>query len=398
MDRDQNPPGKRDLRIDLLRGLALFVIFIDHSVFPPLASFKWLADLTFHRYFWIDCADVFIFLSGYVAGTVYSIRHERFGLLRCLRDAGRRCAELYAAHLLLFTLCLAVVEAASIRHLELPAMLSRPYTLAPLATSRNVLTLSSDEPFLLSLLPLYIVFIALTPFAVALAYRSRVLVFSLCFGLWAVVQLCQEQLELGPMDVRAWQFLFFSAVLLANQNVRNPGWWKPLLRRRGWAVAGLAVVTLSRLLPTKPVSAFLHSHILLDWIPRTLPFMDKQTLGPLRIVNIALFVLFMAAFDWFPIVLKSRVSQMITTCGQSSLTVYCVGVVLNYLGIVFIVVPGGGKLAQLLWIVCGSLILAAAGFGWKRLRDAFAWRMVLPQLVRTTTLMQRAAPPTSLAD
>jgi hypothetical protein len=91
----------------------------------------------------------------------------------------------------------------------------------------------------------------------------------------------------------------------------------------------------------------------------------------------ALFVLVIAAFEWSGIPQKNRVAQMITTCGQSSLTVYCVGAVLNYLGIVFIVVPNGGKLMQLLWIVCGSLILAATGLGWKRLRDASPWRTTL---------------------
>lgn len=398
MDRDQSQSGKRDLRIDFLRGLALFIIFIDHSVFPPSVSFKWLADFTFHRYFWIDCADVFVFLSGYVAGAVYSIRYERSGLMRCLREAARRCLQLYGAQLTLFVVCLAVVDIASIRHLALPPMLSLPFAGTPLTTSRNVLTLSTDEPPLMALLPLYILFVALTPFAVALAYRSRMLVFSLCIGVWGATNVLQHRLALGQMDARAWQFLFFSAVLLANQNVRNPGWWKPLKAWRGWAMVGLAAIVLTRLLPTKPIAAFLDSHILMDWIPRTLPFMDKQTLGPLRLLNIAVFVLVMAAFDWSKFVLKSRFARIITECGQSSLTVYCVGAVLNYLGIVFIVVPNGGKLMQLLWIVGGCAVLVAAGLGWKRLRDTALWRSAFALMARTSTLIQPAAPPTSLAD
>lgn len=379
---------KRDLRIDFLRGLALFIIFIDHSVFRPIPGFKWLADFTFHRYFWMDCAEVFVFLSGYVAGTVYSNRYARFGLGRCLKDAGRRCLELYVAQVALFAVCLAVVDVSAVHRVAMPALFSQPYSVAPLATSWKVLTLSRDEPFLFALLPLYIAFVALAPFAVALAYRSRLAVAGLSVACWLSVQVFQEQFDLGPMDLRAWQFLFFAALLLANQNVRNPGWWRSLLAWRWWAVAGLGLIAITRILPTKPVAWLLHSRILMDWIPRTIPLTDKQTLGPLRLVNLALFVLALAAFDWARVLLRGRIAQILTTCGQSSLIVYCAGVVLNYLGVVFLIAPNCGKLAQLLWIVGGSLLLAAVGVGWQHVRNRSPWPETLPLLARAAALLQ----------
>jgi len=57
---------ERDLRLDFFRGLALFCIFIDHLPNNVLAEF------TFQSVMFSDAAGVFILISGYTAGIVYS--------------------------------------------------------------------------------------------------------------------------------------------------------------------------------------------------------------------------------------------------------------------------------------------------------------------------------------
>ena len=57
--------GARELRLDLFRGLALWLIFIDH-VSPDLLSW-----FTIRSYGFSDAAEIFIFISGYTAAFVY---------------------------------------------------------------------------------------------------------------------------------------------------------------------------------------------------------------------------------------------------------------------------------------------------------------------------------------
>src|SRR5260370_19019196 len=60
------PPGaERELRLDLFRGLALWLIFIDHL--PP----NLLTWFTIRNYGFSDATEIFIFISGYTAAFVY---------------------------------------------------------------------------------------------------------------------------------------------------------------------------------------------------------------------------------------------------------------------------------------------------------------------------------------
>src|SRR5260370_31744680 len=57
--------GERELRIDLFRGVALWLIFIDH-LSPDLLTW-----FTIRSYGFSDAAEIFIFISGYTAAFVY---------------------------------------------------------------------------------------------------------------------------------------------------------------------------------------------------------------------------------------------------------------------------------------------------------------------------------------
>src|SRR5690606_11088413 len=59
------PPRERELRLDLLRGFALWLIFIDHL---PQNLLTWL---TIRNYGFSDATEIFIFISGYTAALVY---------------------------------------------------------------------------------------------------------------------------------------------------------------------------------------------------------------------------------------------------------------------------------------------------------------------------------------
>src|SRR5580704_10604292 len=96
--------SERELRLDLFRGMALWLIFIDHL--PP----NLLTWLTIRNYGFSDATEIFIFISGYTASFVYG---------RAMRDAGfvvatarilRRVWQIYVAHVFLFTIFLAEIS------------------------------------------------------------------------------------------------------------------------------------------------------------------------------------------------------------------------------------------------------------------------------------------------
>ena len=65
--RGFSPPLRveRDLRLDLFRGIGLWMIFLDHI---PDDVVSWL---TLRNYGFSDAAEVFVFISGYLAGYIY---------------------------------------------------------------------------------------------------------------------------------------------------------------------------------------------------------------------------------------------------------------------------------------------------------------------------------------
>jgi hypothetical protein len=57
-------PAERDLRLDLFRRIALWLIFLDHI---PFNVVSWI---TIRNYGFSDAAEMFVFISGYTAGFV----------------------------------------------------------------------------------------------------------------------------------------------------------------------------------------------------------------------------------------------------------------------------------------------------------------------------------------
>src|SRR5260370_25827355 len=67
--------GDRDLRLDLFRGLALWLIFLDHI---PSNIVNWL---TIRNYGFSDATEIFVFISGYTAAFVYGRAMREQGTL-----------------------------------------------------------------------------------------------------------------------------------------------------------------------------------------------------------------------------------------------------------------------------------------------------------------------------
>src|SRR5579862_7671293 len=84
--------AERELRLDLFRGLALWLIFIDHL---PQNLLTWL---TIRNYGFSDATEIFIFISGYTASFVYGRAMRDVGVVVATARILRRVWQIYVAH------------------------------------------------------------------------------------------------------------------------------------------------------------------------------------------------------------------------------------------------------------------------------------------------------------
>ena len=98
--------GSRDLRIDFLRGLALYMIFVDHVLGDPLSM------LTYRILGFSDAAEIFVFLSGVACGTAYSRTFARGGLSGLVWATAKRAGRIYFYYVLSSAATILAVTAA----------------------------------------------------------------------------------------------------------------------------------------------------------------------------------------------------------------------------------------------------------------------------------------------
>jgi hypothetical protein len=95
--------GMRDLRLDLFRGVALFLIFVDHIPGNVLSHF------TIQSVGFSDAAEIFIYISGYTAALVYGrLMLERGRFIATVKIL-HRVWLLYVAHIFILVIFTALV-------------------------------------------------------------------------------------------------------------------------------------------------------------------------------------------------------------------------------------------------------------------------------------------------
>src|SRR5919198_4515081 len=93
----------RDLRLDLFRGLALWLIFLDHI---PSNVVSWI---TVRNYGFSDATEIFIFISGYTAAFVYGRAMRDRGFVVASARILRRASQIYVAPMFLFVIYMAQI-------------------------------------------------------------------------------------------------------------------------------------------------------------------------------------------------------------------------------------------------------------------------------------------------
>jgi hypothetical protein len=321
---------ERDLRLDLFRGLALWLIFLDHI---PSNAVSWV---TIRNYGFSDATEIFVFISGYTAAFVYGRAMEQHGFVVSSARVLKRAWQIYVAHVFLFAVYLA--EIAYVAHsfdnpLYTEEMGVRNFLANPDVTIIQALLLKF-KPVNMDVLPLYIVLLAWFPPILWLLKRapSTALIASATF--YALTWWFGWNIPAWPKGV--WLF--------------NPFAWQMLFVFGAWCALGGAG-RLSRWI-NSPVTvtfalfylAFAFSIAMTWYFPRLAVFVprfigdaiypiDKTNLDILRILHflsLAVITVWFVPRGWPA--LKSRLFRPAIMCGQHSLETFCLGVFLSFAG------------------------------------------------------------------
>jgi hypothetical protein len=351
------PASERELRIDLFRGLALWLIFIDH-LSPDLLTW-----FTIRNYGFSDAAEIFIFISGYTAAFVYGRAMLKSGFVVATARILRRVWQIYLAHVFIVTIFLAEIFYVSINS-ENP-FYSEEMRVVDFVKQPGVVLLQTlllrFRPLNIDVLPLYVVLMFFLPVILLLMKWRADLALALSVALYALT----------------WHYDWYLSAYPNGYWAFNPFAWQLLFVFGAWCALGGAR-RMSRIL-SSPITlwicfAYLFAAfcVTLTWDfpqlsflmpPRLAQWMypiDKTDLDVLRFAHFlalaAITVHFMPG-DWPG--LKSPWLRPLILCGQHSLEIFCLGLFLAFAGYFVLVQSSAGVALHFLVAIAGILIMSA---------------------------------------
>ncbi|HVW20664.1 MAG TPA: OpgC domain-containing protein [Opitutaceae bacterium] len=270
-------PSGRDLRFDSFRGLMLVSMTINHL---PSAA-RLFTDEPLGIF---SSAEGFVFLSGLLAGWVYTRRLRREGEAGLRNAAVHRATMIWRWQVAGFLACLGAILALCwitgfCSWSSPPLFYAHPWLSVLLGCTMLY------QPGLLDILPMYCFFVLLLPPVLRALERGRygrVLAWSALP--WFIAQWIPPvdgaplyPIHVGSFNIFAWQFLFVAGVAIGHARISRPNFG--MMRFRPLALAGALGVgvfgfCLQRLHWHPPIPDFLFGILL-----------NKPNLGAFRLLN-----------------------------------------------------------------------------------------------------------------
>jgi len=350
-------PTERDLRLDLFRGIALWLIFLDHI---PSNAVSWI---TIRNYGFSDATEIFVFISGYTAAFVYGRAMLEHGFIVAGARVLKRAWQIYIAHVFLFVIYLAEISyvASSFNNpLFSEEMGVLDFLKNPDVTIFEALILKF-KPVNMDVLPLYIVlllwfapmlWLLLRAPSFALAASAAVYALTWWFD-WSIPAYPHGNWVFNPF---AWQLLFVFGAWCALGGAQRLARWinSPVIF--GLAVAYLLFafgIAMTWYFPR--LGAFVP-----NFVSEAIYPIDKPNLDVLRILHflsLAVITVWFVPRGW-P-VLKSPVFWPAIVCGQHSLETFCLGVFLAFAGHFVFTEVSNRLLMHVIVSVAGIVIMVA---------------------------------------
>ncbi|WP_323007502.1 OpgC domain-containing protein [Pseudorhodobacter sp.] len=352
----------RDNRIDLLRGIALLMIFINH-----IPGTIW-ENFTSRNFGFSDAAEGFVLMSGIATGLAYgpAFLNGPVNLAMALRP-WRRAVTLWWVHCVVIFCILALFVLA----------INQP-GIALMAERRNILLAAQDPAGLMlalvslghhfayaDILPLYVVLLLAAPAVLFVAARWPRLTMAAALVLWFVVGFWKIKMPTWPTEngwafnPLAWQVLFVAGILtgLAMRQGRR------FLPIRRWALRlAIAFLILSALWVQVPILAAWGGHGL--WIlyeyagfPPVFTSFDKSFVFLPRLLHCLALAYTLSVLPAVKTLAASPTVAPIILLGRHSLPVFATGSVLAYVAQVIKALQPASFLLDSLLIATGLCLL-----------------------------------------
>jgi hypothetical protein len=295
---------RRLIELDILRGFLLLGMTITHL--PTKVS-----SISNQTFGFVSDAEGFIFLAAFLMGRIEQRKQQKVGESGVLRDVLRRTCRIYFYHCVLLAVAFTLVAEVALRfHLLALQNLLSFYLQSP-KQAIIAAALLNYQPSLMDILPMYIVFMLLTPLARKVArdlgwetvlFVSFVVWAGAQFGLRAWVYshadffgLHVPESSTGAFDLYGWQLLWMLGLALgsiyaeslsatpsnaANSDSRIPSW---LVKLSCMVAAAFLVLRYA------PADHWVNAQ-LYAWLT------DKWRLGAARLINFAAIALLLVRF------------------------------------------------------------------------------------------------------
>jgi hypothetical protein len=319
----------RVVLLDALRGVCFVLMTVDHFPSSPLHRFS---NTYFGPLGFFTATVGFVFLSGLVAGRVYERERCVAGTRSMIRRVTYRARALYVTQMIVFLALVAAIElhVRGSERWEMSLVDTHPWE--GMAYGATLLY----EPWYLGILPIYILFLVLTPIILLQFDKGNARgVLALSALLWVVSGLLihlpsnPSGVDLGPYNPLAYQFVFISGLAFGTGQLSIER-LSQLVRQRLVAVAAV-VAAFCLVLRLEYAFGGPLNHLL----DELRPAFSAYELGPLRLLNFAAFglVLYWASQRFRSDEIHARAYSWLAFIGRHSLPVFAWSILGTYAAI-----------------------------------------------------------------
>src|SRR5438067_9451988 len=351
----------RDLRLDLFRGMGLWMIFLDHI---PHDIVAWL---TLRNYGFSDAAEFFVFISGYLLGYIYGPIVSGGNFLAATKRLVMRAWQMYVAHILLFLIFTAQI-ARTARRFDNP-MYENEFNVFNFLQHPDVLIGQAItlryKPVNLDVLPLYITLVLAAPFMVWCLVRRPNLTLLASAVLYVLSRWFNWNIASYPPGTTwyfnpfCWQLMFVFAAWCGIGQIDKVAKWVWSKATMGLAAAWLAFALL--IVMTWHVPAL--EALIPKWMIKMIYPIDKTDLDMLRFTHFLALAVLVTQFvprRWKA--LDQKWLRPVILCGQHSLPIFCIGVFLSFSAHWILSQYSKGVWEQLAVSIAGIVIMIGAAW------------------------------------
>jgi hypothetical protein len=363
--------SSRDLRLDFLRGLSIFVMLMDHiGVFGPDS---WVYFLTARGEFYISAAEGFVIISGFILGIVYFKVIEKEGLRFASTKILKRALKIYwlAVGLTLFFVLL-----SNYSPLQLWADRQWSQITDPIDLLLGTLTMRFAYHGS-SILFMYVLFLAISPLILFLLQEGKakhVLIIS--WVIWFANMYYPSNFTLpfaSNFPLASWQALFVTAMVMGYHRHAITNFFSAkgnLYRYYSLAIGAMSVMLVSLYIAeinggVETIFGSIDVHFYIA------DMHDKSLLPPERIF--AIFVIFQGLFlasTWLWKLLQPVLGWLLIPIGEVSLYSFAMHLVII---VIFYNIPG---VRDLPYFFYGFALLASVLLLWGMVKTKFLFSII----------------------